>query len=140
MTSRTIRRMVAASAIGLSAAMLAGAASAEVPALITHQGRLFDSKEQPVSGTINVVFTIYDGEGANAKALWSATHSVTLEVGYFSVALGEQTPLDIAVLDGSVRYLGIKVGEDPEMAPRAATRSVPYALLANDVIGDINPH
>jgi hypothetical protein len=51
--------MIAASAIGLGAAMFAGAASAEVPALITHQGRLFDAKDQPVSGTIPVVFTIY---------------------------------------------------------------------------------
>ena len=134
MRIKTIRRMIAASAIGLSAAMFSGAAMAEVPALITHQGRLFDAKDEPVNGTIEVVFTIYDSEEVNAKALWTETHSVTFENGYFSVALGEVTPFDTAtVFDGSVRYLGIKVGADPEMTPRAATRSVPYALLAGSV-------
>ncbi|NUQ77012.1 MAG: collagen-like protein, partial [Polyangiaceae bacterium] len=132
--------MIAASAIGLSAAMFAGGAAAEVPGTITHQGRLFDSKDEPVNGTIDVTFTIYDGPDINAKALWTETHSVTFENGYFSVALGEITPFGDTVFDGSVRYLGIKVSDDPEMTPRAATRSVPYALLANDVNGDINPH
>ncbi|HZF47193.1 MAG TPA: collagen-like protein, partial [Polyangiaceae bacterium] len=140
MKIRTIRRVIAASAIGLSAAMFAGGAAAEVPQLVTHQGRLFDAKDQPVEGTIEVVFTIYDGEDANAAVLWTETHSVTFENGFFSVALGEQSPFGAKVFNGSVRYLGIRVGGDPEMTPRAATRSVPYALLANDVNGDINPH
>jgi hypothetical protein len=120
--------------------MFAGGAAAEVPQLVTHQGRLFDAKDQPVEGTIEVVFTIYDGEDANAAVLWTETHSVTFENGFFSVALGEQSPFGAKVFNGSVRYLGIRVGGDPEMTPRAATRSVPYALLANDVNGDINPH
>jgi hypothetical protein len=120
--------------------MFAGGAAAEVPQLVTHRGRLFDAKDQPVEGTIEVVFTIYDGEDANAAVLWTETHSVTFENGFFSVALGEQSPFGAKVFDGSVRYLGIRVGGDPEMTPRAATRSVPYALLANDVNGDINPH
>ena len=117
----------------------AGSASAAVPTTITHQGRLFDDKNAPVNKTLEVVFTLYVSEDAAAKVLWTETRSVTFDNGYFSVSLGDTTPFDATVFDGSVRYLGIKVGTDAEMTPRAATRSVPYALLANDVNGDINP-
>jgi hypothetical protein len=40
------------------------------------------------------------------------------------------------------RYLGVTVGSDPEMSPRAEVHSVPYAIhaaVADDAIGDINP-
>jgi hypothetical protein len=138
MKIHSIRRL-AASAMAVGALLSAGVASAAVPATITHQGRLFDSKNAPVNEKIDLVFSIYDAEGATGAVLWTETHSVTFENGYFSVSLGEITPFDGTIFDGSVRYLGIKVGSDAEMTPRAATRSVPYALLASDVNGDITP-
>src|SRR5690349_12179788 len=90
MTIRTIRRVVAASMIALGAATVAPlGASAAVPGTITHQGRLFDAKSVPVNETLDVVFSIYDSEDPGAKALWTETHTITFEDGYFSVALGE---------------------------------------------------
>ena len=114
-------------------------AEAAVPAVVTHQGRLFDTQGDPVVGPMDIKFTIYDAELAGTE-LWTETISVDLDEGYFSVRLGEQTVLDEVVLDGTIRWLGITVGADPEMTPRAAVASVPYAMFAGDVRGDIHPN
>ncbi|MCK6593386.1 MAG: collagen-like protein, partial [Polyangiaceae bacterium] len=140
MRKNLIRRLFASSAAAASALLIASAASAAVPATITHQGRLFSSDNAPVDATLDVTFTVYDGPDDGAAVLWSETHSVTFENGYFSVELGSVKAFGADVFNGSVRHLGIQVGNDEEMKPRAAVRSVPYALLANDVNGDINPH
>ncbi|HRI67687.1 MAG TPA: collagen-like protein, partial [Polyangium sp.] len=100
-------------------------AEAAVPATMTHQGRLFDANNVPITATINVVFALYDSEDPNATPLWTETRSVPFENGYFSVSLGDSTPLGPSVFDGSVRYLGITIGTDDELSPRSPTRSVP---------------
>lgn len=114
------------------------AAEAAVPQVVTHQGRLFDAQGAPIVDAQDITFTIYDLE-VGGVPLWTETINVTLDEGYFSVRLGETTPLDSVVFDGSVRWLGITVGADPEMTPLAAIASVPYAMFAGDVRGDINP-
>ncbi|MCC6526134.1 MAG: collagen-like protein, partial [Polyangiaceae bacterium] len=125
-------------AVGLAATAWGTTALAQVPQSITQQGRLYDGNGQPVTGSRDVVFALYSSAGA-ASSIWSETHTITFDEGYFSVTLGTTDPLDTAVFDGSVRYLGIKVDTDPEMTPRAAVHSVPYAILAGDVTGDIHP-
>ncbi len=92
----------------------------------------------PVDGTQDLTFTIYDAEVAGNE-IWSETITVDFDEGFFSVRLGEQLVLDENVFDGSTRWLGITVGADPEMTPRAAIVSVPYAMFAGDVRGEINP-
>lgn len=117
---------------------LAGPAAAAVPITITHQGRLFDAAGQPIDDTLDVVFALYDAVDAPVP-IWSEVHTITFDHGYFSVDLGEVAPVDKPVLDGTARYLGITVGNDPEMVPRARVASVPYALQASNVSGDISP-
>ncbi len=92
---------------------------------------------EAVNATFDVTFSLY-AQPADTEPLWEETHTITFEQGFFSVALGADKSL-VDVLDGEVRYLGIKVGEDAEMTPRSAVQSVPYALIANDVTGDIHP-
>src|SRR5262245_17962741 len=93
MRIQTIRRLFAVSAIAFGTVWgAASSASAAVPGSITHQGRLFDTKGAPVTDTLDVVITIYDGPDAGASALWTEVHSVTFENGYFSMALGETVP------------------------------------------------
>jgi hypothetical protein len=131
--------LINASLVALGLALTAAPADAAVPGSITHQGRLYDAESAPVKATLDVTFTIYDGPNEGAAAVWTETHSVAFDDGYFSVELGLMKPFDAQVFDGSVRHLGIQVGGDEEMSPRAAVRSVPYALMANDVNGDIHP-
>jgi hypothetical protein len=127
-------------ALALSIAAVGSVASAAVPSTLTYQGRLFDAGGAPVSDAVNMTFTLYDGPDANAKALWTETvEHIGLDSGYFSVELGAKVPFDKSALDGSVRYLGVAIGDEPEMAPRARVGSVPFALQASDVTGDIHP-
>ena len=121
-------------------ALVVGTSSAfaQVPGRLTHQGRLFDGTGLPLTDTINVTFKLYDAASGGAE-LWSETVPLTVEDGYFSVVLGETTPFDTSILNGTERWLGISVAGDAEMTPRAGVRSVPYAVLAGDVTGTIHP-
>jgi hypothetical protein len=132
------RTTLTASILAAASASFASSALAAVPTTMTHQGRLYGAEGQPVHDTLDVEFAIYDSDGA-ADPIWSEVHTITFDEGYFSIDLGEMAPFDEATFDGSVRYLGITVGDDPEMTPRAEVASVPYALLANNVNGDITP-
>src|SRR5262249_46378687 len=123
-------------ALSAAAALLISAPAYAVPLALTHQGRLFAADGKPISSTVEVQFALYDAEDA-AAPLWTEIHSITFDDGYFSVSLGEVTPFGNALFDGKARYLGVKVGADPEMTPRAVVQSVPYALMAGDVSGDI---
>lgn len=109
------------------------ATSSAVPNLLTQQGRLFDRETgEPLTGSVTLVFTLYDDPEASEEenVLWKETQAVTLDDGYFSAVLGEEEDLDPALFDGSVRYLGVKVGADDEMTPRQAVTSMPYAMRA----------
>jgi hypothetical protein len=132
-----LRRTVAALLFS-AAALCSPFASAAVPSTVTHQGRLYDASGKPITGTLSVKFALYASVAATTS-IWTETYMVTFDQGYFSVELGSVTPLDTTVLDGSTLYLGITVGTDPEMTPRSPVASVPYAILAGDVNGDIHP-
>lgn len=130
---------VAALALAQAVVAFAPTASADVPPQLTEQGRLFDNLGAPLAGQVSVVFSIYAGPSGGAP-LWTETHAVDLDEGYFSAQLGTITPFPASLFDGSPRYVGIQVGGDPEMSPRQPTASVPYALRANDATGDLHPH
>ena len=116
---------------------------AAVPNGITQQGRVLDTDGNPVTTEVAMTFTIYDDPTAAAPAnvLWTEVLNIQLDDGYFSARIGEDSdnkfPADL--FDGSVRYLGITVGSDDELSPRARLASVPYAFVAGDAIGDIHP-
>lgn len=114
------------------AALLGGlgtrSANAAVPGTLTQQGRLFDASGNAITNSVSITFTLYDAASGGTN-LWTETHTVTPDEGYFSVQLGDTTALG-SVFDGSTRYLGVKVGSDPEMSPRETVSSVPYALRA----------
>ncbi len=140
MNTSALRRWLKILLAGATTAILVWAAPARaaVPTVVAQQGRLFDSMGTPSTGTVTFVFTIY-ASAAATTSVWTESQSITLDQGYFSARLGETTPIGPTVFDGTVRYLGITVGTDPEMTPRQPLVSVPYAMLANDVNGDIHP-
>jgi hypothetical protein len=135
----TMRALVSLAAVlPVLAALATPAARADVPPLLTHQGRLLDAGGQPITGKQVLIYKIYDTATAG-KDLWTETLTVDFDQGYFSVALGAVTPISDGLLAGGTRYLGIQVGADGEMTPREALGSVPYARLAGDVVNDIHP-
>jgi hypothetical protein len=110
---------------GLSQSVLAGT----VPATVGYQGRLYDQNGNPISGTLSVVFSLY-ATASGGTAVWSETQSLAFADGYFTAQLGSVTAFPATTFNGTVLYLGVKVGTDAEMAPRASVASVPYALAA----------
>lgn len=139
-----VRRVRFVFGIGLLAgtALLSPAkAHAAAPLVLTQQGRLFTDDGEPVSASLTLRFAIYKSEGS-ATPLWSEDSSVVVEDGYYSVLLGKGASIPPGLFDGEARFLGITVGDDDEMVPRATIGSVPYAISAGtceDVTGDIHP-
>lgn len=141
--SRWFLRYLSAAAVLLGSLSGLAAAEAAVPSGITQQGRVLDAEGNPVTSEVAITFTIYDDpmEAEEANVLWSEVLNIQLDDGYFSARLGEDgdNAFPATLFDGSVRYLGIKIGTDDELAPRARLASVPYAFVAGDAIGDIHP-
>lgn len=134
-----IRRFPGLLLLSVLSLTIAASASAAVPMRITEQGRLFDKTTgDPLTGSVTLTFTIYDAVTAGT-VLWTDTATVTLDSGYFSVQLGATKAFPATVWNGSSRFIGLKVGTDAEMTPREEIVSVPYAVVANDVVGDIHP-
>ena len=115
-------------ALGMSMAV------ADVPQLINYQGRLTDNLGAPLDTTVQMIFTIYNDVGLSK---WQETHpSVTVTNGLFNVLLGSVTGgLVDAVFEDTSRYLGIKVGTDPEITPRTRLVTAPYGMRVSTVDG-----
>jgi hypothetical protein len=99
---------------------------------IAYQGRLADANGNPLTGTYNMVFKLYD-VAASGTALWTETWSggsaVQVNDGLFNVLLGSITPIPQNVIEeNDTLWLGVRVGTDAEMVPRVQIGSVPYAV------------
>ena len=109
-----------------------GVSESSVPRLITHQGRLTTPSGQPVpDGSYLIRFVIY-GAPTGGAALWDNDYRTVLVTnGLFTYPLGDSTPLPPSLFDSDTsRYLGVKVGVDPEMSPRIKLGTVPYSAKA----------
>jgi hypothetical protein len=99
---------------------------------IAYQGRLADAAGNPLTGTYNMTFKLYD-VAMSGSALWTETWSggnaVQVSDGLFNVLLGSITSISQSVIeDNATLWLGIKVGTDTEMIPRVQLGAVPYAI------------
>ncbi len=101
----------------------------QIPDLMNYQGRLTDPTGTPVvDGAYSAIFRIYD---ETSTLRWSETHNVNTTDGLFSVRLGSNgSPLTQDIFDYPECWLGITVGADPELTPRARLTTVPYAFKA----------
>jgi hypothetical protein len=118
-------------------------ARANVPPYLTEQGRLFDASGTPITAAVTMEFALYT-QGTGGTALWSEKQTITPDAGYFSAELGSVTALTsgifaTAAANGQNLYLGVTVGADAEIAPRQPLQSVPYALVADNAVGNITP-
>jgi hypothetical protein len=110
---------------------LATSLNAQMPQVISYQGRLTDDAGQPITGAKLIKFKIYGSE-SGSDSLWSSGYQVVqIENGLFKYELGSNVPLppDLFGTDDP-RYLGVTVDTDAELAPRTQFISVPYALHA----------
>jgi hypothetical protein len=117
--------------------LMCAGVNAQDSVLISYQGRLTSDLGEPSNGSFDITFGIY-AMPTGVSLLWSETHSgIAVSDGLFSVILGSQTALPDSIFSGHDRYLGITVGADPEISPRTLFTSVPSAVYARRVAGDI---
>jgi len=113
--------------------LLAAVSFADVPHIISYQGRLTDTKSgEPMTGEHDITFKLYTSESGFDR-VWSEMHSaVFLNNGLFNVMLGSVAPLDI---DFSEQYWLEVIVDGVAMEPRYKLGASPYALgIADDAV------
>ncbi len=113
--------------------LLVNAIMADVPRVISYQGRLKNTAGVPYNGTLLTKFTIYDNA---SSAIWNSGFiSVTYDSGLCAVKLGESPqpvlPTSNWTSDTGLT-LGITVNVDPEILPRTKFTTVGYAMHAKN--------
>ena len=104
------------------------AAHAEIPHLISFQGKATDIAGNPLNGTYDLTFRLYNHQTAG-DLKWSETHSATqITNGVFQVLLGNNIPIDLAFDEDY--WISVQVNTDSEMMPRSQFSSVGYAYKA----------
>lgn len=108
----------------------------QTPRLLNYQGKLVNKDGTLASGTLAMTFSIYS-LSTGGQALWQEPgRAVNVLNGNFNVLLGSVVPFPETLFTGSgERYLGIKVGDDPEMTPRFQLTSVGYAIRSLEADG-----
>jgi hypothetical protein len=106
-----------------------------VPHLINYQGRLTDAGGDPVTdGEYLITFTIWSDSLSTAPTdrRWISPDCPVLVInGLFNWQLGSREPLPPWTITNYANlWLGIRVGDDPEIAPRTHLSSAPYAYKA----------
>jgi hypothetical protein len=64
---------------------------AGIPQKINYQGYLTDAQGEPINGTVEMVFSIYDVP-KEGTPLWTETQSVQVVAGVYNVLLGAKSP------------------------------------------------
>lgn len=123
-----LRKSFVLAVMGTVIFFLCSVSSADVPDSVNYQGKLTTASGGCLNDTVQMTFTIYADESGTVSE-WSETQTqVVVKDGIFSVHLGSVNPLLHSLFDGSVKYLGVQVESDPEMAPLKPIVSVAYAF------------
>ena len=122
------------SALLLVQFFLMGSAIADIPQVISYQGKVTDTGGMPVAdGTYTMQFRIYD-DPSGGTLLWDDTHpSVQVTDGIFSVMLGE-SPLDPIELAFDQDYWLLVTIAGDDQTPRQRLGSVGYSFMASGLI------
>lgn len=121
-----VRQLATWMGLLLTLGYIASAAAAP-PNVIAFQGQMLGAAGTPLpDGTYSTTFRLYD-QKVGGTPLWAESKSVTVARGTFSTALGDTQAFPPTLLFDQPYFLGVQVGLDPEMTPRLALASVPYA-------------
>ncbi|MBN1424509.1 hypothetical protein JXA88_08135 [Candidatus Fermentibacteria bacterium] len=118
----------------LMLSMLIAVSLAEIPQVITYQGKVSDAGGAPVAdGDYTMTFSIHDA-ASGGTSLWSSgALTVAVNGGVFSVLLGE-SPQPTLSLDFSADYwVEVNIAGDVQ-APRVKMGSVGYAYMASGIV------
>ncbi len=92
---------------------------------INYQGRLTDSGSNPLNGTYDMQFQLWNAETGGSQVGTDITVSnVSVDNGLFNVKI----PVTHSWFNGQALWLRVKVGTDDWMTPRQEILPAPYAL------------
>ncbi len=101
--------------------------------VLSYQGTLMDTAGNPVTGSYDMTFRIYNSL-TSTTPLWeevrTGVNAVPVQNGLFNVMLGSLHPIPGTVWEETEQFLGVKIGNDIEMAPREKLTVVPGATVA----------
>ena len=118
----------------LSICSMAVFVQAEIPQMISYQGKVTDGSGMPVAdGNYVMRFQIYDVITGGSPLWDSAPRVVSVSDGIFDIVLG-QSPQDSIDLPFNQDYwLQITIGGD-DQTPRTPLGSTPYAYMASGLV------
>lgn len=103
------------------------------PEGINYQGRLEDGGF-PVNATKSMIFRVYTAPVGGVLLWTSPAQAVSVALGLFSAVVPVPTTV---LVGGGARYLEVSI-DGTLMSPRELLNSVPYALIAKSVEGNID--
>lgn len=107
--------------------IMAIAVSASVPHYISYQGRLTDAVGDPVNGSYELTFALYEAEETQVS-VWSEVQTVQVVDGLFDVLLGSVQALDADLFKGGMTmWMTVVSGTSTRAPQRMPIVSVPYA-------------
>jgi len=125
---------------GVFFVLILGAATAlaAVPGQINYQGYLTDPVGDPVTGTLDMEFTIWDAD-AGGSLLWTetwdtGTSQVDVTDGYFTVLLGSYTDFLTLFEEYSDLWLQVQV-ESAVLLPRKEIAAAAYGMVSAQADG-----
>lgn len=92
--------------------------------LVQYTGELLDADSKPLSGVMGVTFRLYDEEDSD-RPIWSERLFVAVDLGVYTVLLGEDTPFP-RELSGQRRWLSVNLDTVGELLRENFVLS-PYA-------------
>ena len=111
--------------------VLPSLAVGEIPATMSYDGTAVNAQGKVLNGNFDLTFAIYSTE-TGGTPIWSEKQPKTqFNGGAFHVILGRGNPaVPLNLAFDAQYYLGVTVGSDPEMVPRAPLLSMPYSFRA----------
>ncbi|EKD86222.1 MAG: hypothetical protein ACD_37C00405G0001, partial [uncultured bacterium] len=108
------------------------------PRILSFQGRLTDAQDNPITTKTSLRMGIYSSETSSSSALlWQEVVSPTPdEDGIFNVILGKNTAIPQSLFaQNAGLWLGVTVGQTPELKPRQQVATVAFAANAETLQG-----
>jgi hypothetical protein len=103
----------------------------QIPKTINYQGLLTDINGSAIQdGEYSMEFSLYFA-GSGGTPLWQETQQVFVQSGVFNTILGKVNSLNIPF--DKPLWLGISIGESPELAPRIELTSSAYSFYSQNV-------
>lgn len=113
----------------LAVLLLVPAVAEAVPLQLAHHGQLLDADGDPITGTQNITFRLWDADTGGSE-VWSEVISVAVVEGHYSALLNLGSVGRDTLRDEPSLWLELEIGGSP-LLPRQPVAASPYALVAD---------